>query len=256
MINLNFSSKALKLSMFVLFVLLIALFLNGMKNTEINDQCYSASYSLVSDYTNEDLPLKMKKKLSKGAKQNKKIYKILQSSTYSFEQVDSIAHICGGQSIMVKPEVVIRTIGQESVDYFYYPQTEQKCYSVQEPEYLDGWKITGPISYENSDDRYFKALKENSDDYVIFDSNTPVSHNLKLIRGIPGLVVEASIGMQRIMLLDFKTSSCSDLADRMKQFQAIDREKVKRADHIDISDFLNPFTDLINSDDFQCVESF
>ncbi len=253
MSNLNFLRKALILS---IFILLITLFLAGVKNSEINGQCYSATYSLVSDYTNEDLPLKMKKKLSKGAKENKRIYKILQSSTYSFEQIDSIAHICGGQPIMVKPEIVIRAIGEKSVDYFYYPQREQKRYSVQEPEYLDDWKIMGSVSYKNSDDRYFKALKEDSDDYIIFDSNTPVTHNLKLIRGIPGLIVEASIGMQRMMLLDFKTSSCSDLTDRMKQFQAIEPEMVKRADHIDVSDFLNPFTDLINSEDFECVESF
>ena len=252
MMNFNFLPKAFKLS---IFVCLITLFLTGMKYSAISDQCYSATYSIVSDYTNEDLPLMMKKRLSKSAKENKDIYTIVQSSTHSFEQVDSIAHICEGATIMVKPEVVIRAIGKKSVDFFYYTKTEKKCFSVQEPEYLDDWKITGPISYKNSTDRYFKALKENSDDYVIFDSNSPIPHNLKLIRGIPGLVVEASIGMKRIMLLDFKTLSCSDITERIKQFQEIDRVKVKRTNHIDVREFIS-ITDHISSDDFECVKSF
>ncbi len=239
-----------------MFVLLITLFLNGVQSVATNDQCYTATYSLTSDYTHEDLPLAMKKRMSKAARQHKKIYKIVQSSTHSFEQVDSIAQICGGQPVMVKPEVIIRAIGQESADYFYYPKAEQKCYTVQEPEYLDDWKITGPIPYENTDDRYFKAVQENSDDYVIFDSNMPVSHNLKLIREIPGLVVEASIRTQRMVLLEFKASSCDDLAYRLKQSRETDREMVRQADDIDVNDFMNPFTDLINSADFECVESF
>ena len=251
--NHKFSPKTLKLSIFICLVTL--LLLTGMKNATISKPCYSATYSIVSDYTNENFPLQMKKKLSKSAKENKKIYTIVQSSTHSFEQVDSIAHICEGETIMVKPKVVIRVIGQESVDFFYYTKTEKKCFSIQEPEFLDDWKIKGSVPYKNSTDRYFKAVKENSDDYVIFDSNTPVPHNLKLIRGIPGLVVEASIGTQRMMLLDFKTSSCSDLADRVKQFQEIDRVKVKRAKQINVREFIS-LTDHISSDDFECVKSF
>src|SRR5690606_8553231 len=109
------------------------------KHTAIYKQCFSVTYSLVSDFTNEELPLEMKKKLSKAASQTKQIYKITQSSTHSFEQVDSIAHICGGkESVTAKPEVIIRAIGQESVDFFYHTKTVQKCFTVQEPEYLDG----------------------------------------------------------------------------------------------------------------------
>jgi hypothetical protein len=259
MANLNFLPKSFRFIIFIFFLVCFATLLLAVSKNAVNsNQCFSATYSIVSDYTNEDLPLLYKKQLSDAAKQNKKIYTITQSSTHSYEQLDSIAHICGGESIMYKPEVIVRTKGQESIDYFYITETEQRCFSVQEPAYLDDWKITGPMPYKNTEDRYFKAFKQDSDDYVIFDSNTPVPLNLKLIRGIPGLIVEASIGVAHMRLLDFKSASCANLNGKIKQVEKASREKVKRADLIDLGDFLNPLTGqgFMSSDDFECVESF
>ncbi len=255
MISLIFLQKPLKVTMLTSFCLMAVFLLAGMKSSATSKQCYTATYSIVSDYSNEGLPLNLKKIFAKQARENRYIYKIIQSPSNSFELIDSIAHICGARTIMVKPEIIIREMNQESVDYYYQTKTENKCYTVKEPEYLDGWKIIGPISYKKRDDRYFKATKESSDDYVIFDSNTPVPHNLKLIRGIPGLVIEASIGIQRMKLLEFKASSCSQMANKIKQFQDIERIKVKRKDYIDFS-FMNSDTDLITNDKFECVESF
>ncbi|MEZ5059219.1 MAG: hypothetical protein R2879_19460 [Saprospiraceae bacterium] len=220
MIYLNSLPKPSKFT-FSIFILPLFTFLAipTPDNPEISEQCFTATYSIVSDYSNTGWDPVLIKTLSKEAESNKLIYTISQSSTQSYEQVDSIAFICGGQPAIVKQEGIFRTAGQESIDYFYFGVDEPRSFSVLKPKYLDGWKIKGPIAFNGSKDRYFKAVKGDSDDYLIFDTNTPVPHNMKLITGIPGLVVEASIGRDRINLLDFKSSSCSYLNDKINQVQ-------------------------------------
>ncbi len=253
---MNFLPKVFSVGISLLICLSVLQIPTQTKNPKKVDMCFSATYSLVTDYSQENLPLKLMKKISKVAGQNRLIYKIIQSPTHSFEKVDSIAHICGGSSIGVEPKEIIRRAGREAIYLLYSTKKDKKCFVVQEPKYLDAWKITGPVSYQGTDDRYFKATQENTTDYVIFNPNLPVPYNLKLIRNIPGLVVEANIGMQRMKLIEFKALPCAELTDRIEDFETVEKAKVKRVDDVDFRDFMNPLTDQIRSDDFQCVQSF
>jgi len=248
----NHKSNAIKLG---ITLGLLALIFFGMRDKLNKEDYFVATYIIESDYSKEDLPSIMKNKLSLSSKQNRKIYKIVQSSALSFEMVDSIAHKCGGESIMIKPEVIIREKGLESVDYYYNTVNVQKRYSVQEPKYLDNWEISGPVAYQNSKDRYFRAVKENTNDYIIFDSMKPVSNNIMLIRGIDGLVVEALIGVNRIVLHESSTMSSSKLSSQIRQFQEVHRVNVRLEDHIDFSLLIGSHAELTSSEDFICVES-
>jgi hypothetical protein len=256
---LNFLPKPIK-SGVIIFSLPFLFFLTSAipDHPPISEQCFTATYSIVSDYSNTGWAPILIKTLSEETESNKIIYTISQSSTHSYEQVDSIAFICGGKPIGIEQKGIVRTKGQEAIDYFYYAADEPLSFSVLKPEYLDGWKITGPISFNGSEDRYFKAVKGDSDDYLIFDTNTPVPYNMKLITGIPGLVVEASIGRDRISLLDFKSSSCSYLNNKLSQVKSASRKEVQTAELIEKSDFMDIMSGkgYMRSNDFQCVESF
>ena len=62
--------------------------------------------------------------------------------------------------------------------------------------------------------------------------------------------------MQRMKLIEFKALPCAELTDRIEAFETVEKAKVKRVDDVDFRDFMNPLTDQIRSDDFQCVQSF
>lgn len=223
----------------------------------IYGQCYTATYSITQDYSKQDIALDLKKKLSKNAQQNKEIYKLIQSSTHSSEWVDSIATICESGIFKIEPKVISKSNSNGTFHLVYDVASGKHCFAVQKPKYLDCWEITGPIIYGNSNDRYYRAQKAGSNDYVIFDSEVPVNHNVMLIQQIPGLVVEAFLhNATRIVLLDFRSSSCSALNDYINQIEAANCIDVKYEEDIDIGAFINPFTDLISNKDFQCVQSF
>ncbi len=239
---------------FFLFPLFISLL--SLNEVDVKQQnCFSASYSISLDYSNENLPLPLKKRIMKSMAKNKIIYKMIHSATNSYELADSIARTCDSNPIIFQAKVLIRAVEHQTVKILPGLKNINKCYEIQKPDYLDKWEISGPVAYRNTNNRYFKAIRKNTEDYVIFDAEVPTRFNIKLIENIPGLVVEALIGNEKIKLLEYKTISDDLLSRLVDKLSEVNCKKFQQQADLDTAENGIFDENMLKSNDFQCVEA-
>lgn len=220
-------------------------------------QCYVATYSIETDYSHTEMPEHMKSKLQNVTRKNRTIYKIAASPTWSYEWVDSIAHLCNSESFKEEPKSILRSAGEASIDIVYSLLNSYHRYKVGNPAYHKHFSTIEASEDKNLSSQYFKMIDMESNDFVIFDSERPVLFNLKLIEQVPGMIVEAFIDDKHIHLLAVDSYRCEDLEDKIGFIEELHATEVDDEKDIDIRESMqeNP-ANYISNTDFQCIDRF
>ncbi len=250
--SLMFKTSQMK-KVFVFFNLMILL---TFVKPILKGQCISAIYQSTKDYIGERYSPQFKAIMNENANQQHVIYKILQTSKWSLEWPDSIAYACTKQNRSgLLNEIILHDFYKQQTFFIFPLKIDTVYFKTNNPGYLQNWDAPLPVEYNGIKGRYFKLRDKANTNYVIFDPLVPSIINIKLLNGIPGLVVEAKINTLYFKLIEFNTLSCDIINEKLKHFNLERSKKISTRASLDVDSFHNPWTDIMWNTDFKCIDN-